>query len=90
MGTTDRTGRERERLRWRCRRGVKELDLVLERYLSERWGAASEPERAAFCRLLDCEDPELADLLWGGAPPGSPAVAALIERLRAGTGESAC
>ena len=51
---------ELRRLRWRCRRGMKELDQLLLRYLERRWPTAGEGERAAFERLLDCED----DRLW--------------------------
>ena len=58
------TGSEAElhRLRWRCRRGMRELDVLLTRYLDKRWAAAPEEERAAFRALLDLPDPELADL----------------------------
>ncbi|MBP6597404.1 MAG: succinate dehydrogenase assembly factor 2 [Arenimonas sp.] len=48
------------RLRWRCRRGMRELDQLMLRYLDGRWAQADEPERALFVRLLDCED----DKLW--------------------------
>lgn len=51
---------ELRRLRWRCRRGMRELDRLLERYLDRRWPAVSEQERGIFLRLLDCED----DRLW--------------------------
>ena len=49
-----------KKLRWRCRRGMRELDRLFDRYLEQRWAAASEAERAVFLRLLDCED----DKLW--------------------------
>lgn len=47
-------------LRWRCRRGMRELDQVLVRWLDREWPAASDAERAVFRRLLACED----DRLW--------------------------
>ena len=50
------------RMRWRCRRGMRELDQLLERYLDRRWSQAEPSERAAFERLLSCED----DQLWRG------------------------
>ena len=52
-------------LRWRCRRGMRELDVLLERYLAERWGAAPAEERAAFAGLLELADPDLAALCLG-------------------------
>jgi antitoxin CptB len=53
------------KLRWRCRRGTRELDVLLERYLRDRWPAASPGQRAAFAALLELPDPELAALLLG-------------------------
>jgi antitoxin CptB len=55
------------RLRWLCRRGMKELDVLLARYVDARWAAAPAPERAAFASLLEWQDPELWDLLMGRA-----------------------
>ena len=50
---------DKARLKWLCRRGMKELDVLLERYLQNRYDAATAQERQAFVRLLDREDPEL-------------------------------
>ena len=51
---------ESKRLRWRCRRGMRELDQLLLRYLERRWPQAGEAERGLFLQLLDRED----DTLW--------------------------
>jgi antitoxin CptB len=56
---------ESARLRWRCRRGLRELDVLLERYLAERWPSAAPVEQAAFARLLELADPDLAALCLG-------------------------
>jgi antitoxin CptB len=53
---------ELNRLRWRCRRGLRELDVLLERYLAERWPTAPAGRRAAFRALVELPDPELAAL----------------------------
>ena len=55
-------------LRWRLRRGMKELDVLLERYLARRYESASGGERGAFEKLLDEEDPHLWQWLMGHAP----------------------
>ena len=51
---------ELRRLRWRARRGMRELDVLFTRYLDRAWADESEQQREVFLRLLDCED----DRLW--------------------------
>ena len=70
------------RLRWRCRRGMKELDILLSRYMDERFYAAPPQEQEAFRRLLESPDPEIyAYCLGQERPPERLAV--LIERIAA-------
>jgi antitoxin CptB len=73
------------RLRWRCRRGMRELDFVLSRYLERDWPTADAGERDAFRALLERQDPELNALLLGALEPESEAVAHVLERLRRAT-----
>lgn len=47
------------KLRWQCRRGMKELDLLLERYITEIYPTADDTEKARFLELLKLEDDEL-------------------------------
>ncbi len=70
------------RLRWTCRRGAKELDLLLLGYLERCYGAADEPERAAFERLLEAEDPDLANWLYGRTQPDDPLLAGIVMTIR--------
>jgi antitoxin CptB len=71
------------RLRWRCRRGMLENDLILTRFLDARGEAISEQEVAALDVLLDLSDNDLWDLLSGRQEPADAAVAPLLERLKA-------
>jgi antitoxin CptB len=66
---------------WRCRRGVKELDLILGRWLEQCYAQASGDERALFARLLELPDPELAGYLLHHAQPANPDLAALVAQL---------
>ena len=75
-------GRERARLRWRCRRGMKELDLVLLRYLEQDYEAASPADRAAFARILDLQAPELFGYLVGRAVPTDDHLRHVLARIR--------
>jgi antitoxin CptB len=72
------------RLVWRCRRGMKELDLVLMRYLRERWPAAGDDERAQFERVLELPDPQLAAYLMGRETAPDPRMQALLDHIGRG------
>ena len=76
---------ELSRLRWQCRRGLLENDIVLDRFL-ERYGSDLRPEQlGAFQRLLELGDNELWDILSGrvGYPTADPATRDLIKLLQA-------
>ena len=47
------------KLKWACRRGMLELDVLLEPFVEEAYDALSNEDKAAFQRLLACEDPDL-------------------------------
>jgi antitoxin CptB len=70
------------KLRWRCRRGMKELDILLSRYVDERFCAASNQEQEAFRRLLEAQDTLLYAYCLGSERP-PPEFATLIERITA-------
>ncbi|HEY2969631.1 MAG TPA: succinate dehydrogenase assembly factor 2 [Casimicrobiaceae bacterium] len=74
---------ELNRLRWRCRRGMLENDLILERFLDARGETITDREIAALGRLLELSDSELWDLLSGRQEPEDAAVKPLLETLRA-------
>lgn len=72
---------EIKRLRWRCRRGMRELDQLMLRYLDRRWPTASEAERGDFLRLLDCEDDKLWRWCMGRERPEDPELHALVRSI---------
>ncbi|MGH8128562.1 MAG: succinate dehydrogenase assembly factor 2 [Gammaproteobacteria bacterium] len=55
-------------LRWRSRRGLRELDMVLQRYLEQRYPQASPQEQAAYVELLEQNDADILDWLLGRKP----------------------
>jgi antitoxin CptB len=71
------------RLLWRCRRGMRELDVLLERFARRVLPSASAEQRAALARFLELPDPMLVDYLLGQATPPEPELAALVEGMRA-------
>ena len=70
------------RLRWRCRRGLLENDLVLERYLAARGDALDDDEAAALDTLLDLPDNDLWDLIAGRTDAKDASIAPLVQVLR--------
>ena len=77
----DAADTERARLRWRCRRGMRELDVLLERWLEQCWESADSRQRRAFERLLGCEDDLLWSWLTGRARSEDTELSALVERM---------
>ena len=69
------------RLEWRCRRGMKELDILLVRFLRESLVDASSDERAVFAEFLELPDPDIARYLLAGDVPDDPRHAALCRAL---------
>jgi antitoxin CptB len=74
--------KELGKLRWQCRRGMKELDVLLARYVDERFCSASSLEQDAFKELLGTQDTVLYAYCLGSERP-PPRFAALIERITA-------
>ena len=76
--------KELERMRWRCRRGMLELDIVLGRFMERHYAALDAAQRAAFDALLDMPDTALWDIITGKASSAQPDTAqnALLQLLR--------
>lgn len=60
---------------------MKELDLLLLRYLRSRYAGASPGERGAFAEFLELPDPDLARYLIAGHVPENPAQAEICRRI---------
>jgi len=65
------------RLHWKCRRGLLELDLVLERYLR------ANPADAQLSELLELPDNDLWDIVSGRSDRYDGRFEAIVARLRA-------
>ena len=79
MTTLDRM---HDRLRWRCRRGMLELDLVLERFNERHLPTLSAAERKSLEALLEYSDNHLWDIVCGRLEADVPDSANLVRRLR--------
>ena len=70
------------RLRWQCRRGMRELDVLLTGYLDDRYAQAAWPRKQAFRKLLALPDPELIGYLLGGQTPSDAMLADVVQDIR--------
>jgi succinate dehydrogenase flavin-adding protein (antitoxin of CptAB toxin-antitoxin module) len=73
-----------DRIRWRCRRGLLELDLILKRFLDNHFDRLDARQRDLFNQLLDESDNDLLDWALGRGGPYDPRYRPLVELLRAG------
>jgi antitoxin CptB len=70
------------RIRWRCRRGMLENDLILQRFLDVSGDGLAEDDIANLDELLHMTDSALWDLIAGRTEAAEPAQAAFVARLR--------
>jgi len=75
-------GPDAGRLRWRCRRGMRELDQLLGGWLDSRFATAGNDARHAFAELLDAPDPELWQWLSGREKPPRADWQRIIDEIR--------
>ena len=71
-------------LRWKSRRGMKELDVLLETFLIQQADEIKDGEWPALETLLDQEDDVFFDWISGRNLPDKPELLELIETLRHG------
>lgn len=72
----------RRRLQWLCRRGTRELDMLLTGYLEHGYDASPPAVQRAFEQLLEWPDPELYACLIGRRDTGDPALDEVVARIR--------
>ncbi|MBI3546597.1 MAG: succinate dehydrogenase assembly factor 2 [Gammaproteobacteria bacterium] len=74
--------RKLERLRWRCRRGLLELDVLLLNFLEQRYPHLSLPEQNAFDKLLAIPDDTLFAYLQSNQKPLDNELRELVEKIK--------
>lgn len=73
---------QKARLRWQCRRGMLELDLILQDYLARELDRMSEETCALFEKLLACSDPQIYAWFMGEEVPESTEIANIVQLIR--------
>lgn len=74
----------KSKLLWRCRRGVKELDVLFTRFVENAYDDLSDLEKDAFNRLLEIEDPEILGFMLHNIKPEDSEVAQIVEKIHTG------
>ena len=73
---------ELSRLRWRCRRGMRELDQLFGRFLDREWRQASPAQREVFLQLLEMQDDKLWHWFMGHERADDGQIQELVDHIR--------
>lgn len=73
---------DKSKLLWRCRRGVKELDVLFTRFVANHYDGLSVGEKESFDKLLEIEDPEILGFMLYNDHPSDAGVANIVEKIR--------
>jgi antitoxin CptB len=71
---------------WRCRRGIRELDVLFDRFRKSEYPTLSEVEKGNFQRLLEVQDPVIMDWLLGRYDSDDSGLADMVKKLKALSG----
>lgn len=75
----------RNRLSWQCRRGMRELDVLLGNFLDRRYSSLDDIEQRTFELLLEYPDAVLLELLMGRMTPADADMAKIVTQIRNAT-----
>lgn len=73
---------DQSRLLWRCRRGIREMDILLESFMEKHYPALSDEEKKMFELFLDETDTDILNWIMGRAEPENSAYKPLLEKLQ--------
>ena len=72
---------EERKIKWKCRRGMLELDILLDRFYENQFLTLETKEKKLFNRLLDEPDPVLYDWLFGRKISSDPQLQCLVKKI---------
>ncbi|GGK35264.1 FAD assembly factor SdhE [Aliivibrio fischeri] len=72
---------EKARVKWACRRGMLELDVVIMPFFDEYFEELTEAEQQAFVSLLECDDPDLFTWIMGHGRSDNLAHASMVDKI---------
>ncbi len=71
-----------KQLLWRCRRGVRELDVLFNRYVDSSYNELDTEHKKAFERLLEVQDPIIMDWVFGKSESKNKEINNIIKELK--------
>lgn len=71
----------KSKLLWRCRRGVKELDVLFTNFVESTYDSLTDAEKQAFDKLLALEDPDILGFMLYNKKPTDSDVASIVEKI---------
>ncbi|MEE9451716.1 MAG: succinate dehydrogenase assembly factor 2 [Gammaproteobacteria bacterium] len=71
----------RAKIRWRCYRGMRELDLILIQFFEQHFDELTHSEQQAFAYLLEQNDPDLLAWLLQQSQPQDEALKQIVKRI---------
>ena len=73
---------KKSRLLWRCRRGIKEMDIIFQDFINHSYDQLTDDEKNAFSRLLDEQDLDILNWIMGKDKPYDNELVNIINIIR--------
>ncbi|MCZ6802767.1 MAG: succinate dehydrogenase assembly factor 2 [Proteobacteria bacterium] len=74
--------KDHSRLLWRCRRGIREMDIVLQEFINQSCDTLSDTNKKAFSQLLDKNDLDILNWIMGKDEPENDETRHIIKLIR--------
>ena len=73
---------KKARLLWRCRRGIKEMDIILQEFINVSYDHLNDEDKNAFSKLLDEQDLDILNWIMGKDKPANDRLANIINIIK--------
>ena len=73
---------KKSRILWRCRRGIKEMDIVLQDFIKDSYDELNNENKSAFSKLLDEQDLDILNWILGKDKPEDTELIEIIKKIR--------
>ena len=73
---------KKPRLLWRCRRGIKEMDIILQEFINVSYDQLNDEDKNAFSKLLDEQDLDILNWIMGKDKPANDRLANIINIIK--------